>query len=94
MFTHVRSGRGRGRAGSYLSVADQVLDELEARNSPLRAHHADVFRVLAVRDAQAVGVTLSQALLAAAAVHVVEPNTAWNREQQKENLRDAQSRLQ
>lgn len=69
-------------AGSYLSVVGQVLDELEARNPPLRAHHAHVFWMLAVRDAQAVGVTLCQALLAAAAVHVVEPNTAWNGEQQ------------
>lgn len=65
-------------AASYLSTAGLVLDELEAWNSPLRAHHTDVFRMLAVRDAEAVGVTLCQALLAAAAVHVVEPNMAWN----------------
>lgn len=67
--------------GSYLSAAGQVLDELEARDSPLRARHADVFWVLAVRDAKAIGLTLCQALLAAVAVHVVEPNMAWNGEQ-------------
>lgn len=37
--------------------------------------------MLAVRDAEAVGLTLCQALLAAVAVHVVEPNMAWNGEQ-------------
>lgn len=77
--------------GSYLSAAGQVLDELEARDSPLRARHADVFRVLAVRDAKAVGLTLCQALLAAVAVQVVEPNMAWNGERRTDVYCEAQT---
>lgn len=68
--------------GSYLITVGQVLEELEAWNSPLGAHHSNIFWMFAVRHTKAIGLALSQALLSTSAVHVVKPDTAWNGEWQ------------
>lgn len=66
--------------GSYLHAVGLVLDELEAWDALLGAHHSDIFWMFAVGHSKAIWLTLSQALLSTRAVHIVQPDTAWNGE--------------
>ena len=70
--------------GTYLVAAGLVPDELEPWNALLGARHSDIFWMFAVRHTEAIGLTLSKALLSTSAVQVVEPDTAWNIERQRE----------
>lgn len=63
--------------GTYLVTA-APLGEFEAWNASGAAGHADIFWMFAVGHSEAVGLTLCQALLCTTAVHVVQPDLAWN----------------
>ena len=67
---------------THLATMGLVPDELEAWNALLVAHHPDILWMFAVWHSKAVGLTLSQTLLSASAVHVVEPNTTCSGEEQ------------
>lgn len=71
---------------THLLTVGLVPDELEAWNALLVAHHPDIFWMFAVRHSKAIGFTLSQTLLSTGAVHIVKPDTAWNRKSERTNL--------
>lgn len=59
---------------SYLHMIGQRVDEFESWDPLVAADHPHVFRVLTVRDPDAIGRTLGQSLLLPCAVDVIEPD--------------------
>lgn len=67
--------------GAYL-ITTALLGKFEAWNASWAARHPNIFWMFAVRHSKAIGLTLSQALLCTSAMHVVQPDMAWNDREQ------------
>lgn len=73
--------RARCFTGAYLVTA-ALLGEFKAWNASGAARHTNIFWMFAVGHPKAVGLTLSNALLCSSAVHIVQPDMAWNDNEQ------------
>jgi len=58
----------------YLHMVGQGVDKFKPRDSLVAAHHAHVFTVFAVRNADSIRKTQRQSLFFALAVEIVEPD--------------------
>lgn len=67
--------------GAYL-ITTALLGKFKAWNASWAARHPNIFWMFAVRHSKAIGLTLSQALLCTSAMHVVQPDMAWNDREQ------------
>lgn len=60
---------------AYINVVGKGVDKLKSRDPLVTANHSDVLRMLAVRHANAIGLTLGQSLLIPLAVDIVKPDS-------------------
>lgn len=60
---------------AYIDVVGKGVDKLKSRDPLVTANNPNILRMLAVRHANAVGLTLGQGLLIPLAVDIVKPDT-------------------